>query len=299
MHSYKVTVFTATYNRGYCLERVYRSLQAQTYDDFEWLIIDDGSTDNTPELVAAWQAESNSFPVHYHQVANGGKVRALNLGADLAQGELFCIVDSDDWLTDESLERVVHWESTIADKSRFAGIIGLKQYANGEIVGGTFTGSEYVDATWLGRDEYGITGDKLETFYTDICRRFRHPEIPGEKFTSLLFFYAAISEAGFQIRWVNDVLLYGDYLGDGITQNITKRLSENPVGYGRLVQLICRLRRYPFHKRLICYHEYYRDTVTILSTRECARNLGIPVFMIYLIIMLKKLSALYKSFNNH
>jgi len=88
---YKITLFTPTYNRAYILETLYRSIQRQTFRDFEWLVIDDGSSDNTEELVRSWMNDGNDFPIRYYKQPNGGKCRAINRGLDLAEGELFFI----------------------------------------------------------------------------------------------------------------------------------------------------------------------------------------------------------------
>ena len=108
--SYKITVFTPTYNRAYILENLYRSLQRQSFTDFEWLVVDDGSSDGTKALFERWQQEDNPFPIRYCYKENGGKCRAINYGLKLAQGELFFTVDSDDYLTDDALEKVAIWE---------------------------------------------------------------------------------------------------------------------------------------------------------------------------------------------
>ena len=92
-----ITVFTPTYNRAYSLPRLYESLQKQTFKDFEWLIVDDGSTDNTVDMVTGWSKEGK-LTIRYIQMTNGGKHRAINKGVALAKGKLFFIVDSDDWL---------------------------------------------------------------------------------------------------------------------------------------------------------------------------------------------------------
>ena len=95
----KITVFTPTYNRAGTIERLYRSLQKQSFKDFEWLVIDDGSTDNTRELFERnWLIEKNDFPIKYFYANNKGKMKEMNAAMDMAQGELFFTVDSDDWL---------------------------------------------------------------------------------------------------------------------------------------------------------------------------------------------------------
>ena len=101
-----ITVFTPTYNRAYIIENLYKSLQRQTFKDFEWLVIDDGSTDNTEELFASWTNEI-SFPVRYIKQQNGGKHRAINRGVKEANGELFFIVDCDDYLREDAVETIL------------------------------------------------------------------------------------------------------------------------------------------------------------------------------------------------
>ena len=122
--TYKITVFTPTYNRAYIIETLYRSLQRQTYRDFEWLVVDDGSADNTKALFDAWQQEDNFFPIRYIKQENGGKCRAINHGLKLAQGELFFTVDSDDYLTDDALEKVAAWDAELPDKAQYCGFVG-------------------------------------------------------------------------------------------------------------------------------------------------------------------------------
>ena len=98
-----LTVCTPTYNRAHTLPRLYESLVRQTSQDFEWLVVDDGSTDNTRELVDGWVAEGR-IRIRYVYKENGGKPSAHNLGVRMAAGELFFCVDSDDYLTDNAVE---------------------------------------------------------------------------------------------------------------------------------------------------------------------------------------------------
>ena len=105
-YKYKITLFTPTYNRAYTMTRLYNSIQRQTFRDFEWIIIDDGSTDNTESLVNSWTNDNNDFEIRYFKVPNGGKCRATNKGVQLAQGEIFFTIDSDDYLTDDACEKI-------------------------------------------------------------------------------------------------------------------------------------------------------------------------------------------------
>lgn len=115
----KITVFTPTYNRGYCLERLFKSLLDQTFKDFEWLIIDDGSTDNTEKLVENFQKSCKDFPIIYKKTENGGKHRAINRGMSLVNGEMILFMDSDDWLRKDALEWIIKIdESTITSENQ-------------------------------------------------------------------------------------------------------------------------------------------------------------------------------------
>ena len=172
-----ITVFTPTYNRGYILERVYRCLQEQTFSAFEWLIIDDGSCDNTRELVEEWMMRGNTFPIHYVYQENQGKQKAINHALDLARGKLFFVVDSDDMLTKNALEKIDQWEQTLPVNKKFCGFAGSDGDMSGEPTNPIFK-EEYVDATFLNRyPESGqfIGYDRPWVFYTDVHRKYKYP----------------------------------------------------------------------------------------------------------------------------
>ena len=116
MNDRTLTVITTTYNRDYCLHQVYESLLRQTCDDFIWLIVDDGSTDNTKEIVQGWQAE-NKIEIEYYYKPNGGMHTARNLSYEKVHTELNVIIDSDDWMTDNGVELIVEcWKKYGSDK---------------------------------------------------------------------------------------------------------------------------------------------------------------------------------------
>ena len=143
--SVQVTVFTATFNRRHTLERTYRSLQKQTFKDFEWLIIDDGSTDNTDTLVAEWLKEENPFPIIYHRKPNGGLHTAHNEAISLARGEYFTTLDSDDWYDPEALMLLTNqWNSLPAYKKlEISNIEGLCRHADGTLIGALYPTDVY------------------------------------------------------------------------------------------------------------------------------------------------------------
>ena len=145
---YKITVFTPTYNRAYIIEELYRSLQRQTYSNFEWVVVDDGSTDNTQSIFKQWEKENNVFPIRYVYQENGGKCRAINRGLQLAEGELFFTVDSDDYLTDDALEKIVTWESALTKDVKYCGFAGNHGKKLTETPTRLFGGGHWVEIAW-------------------------------------------------------------------------------------------------------------------------------------------------------
>ncbi|MDM9381274.1 glycosyltransferase family 2 protein [Chlorogloeopsis sp. ULAP01] len=205
-YQYVFTVFTATYNRAYTLPRVYESLKAQTYCDFEWLIIDDGSTDNTKELVEQWQ-EENQFPIRYIYQQNGGLHIALNRGARVAQGELFLQLDSDDSCVPEALERLkYHWDSIPLDKrENFTGVTGLCNDQYGNIVGNLFP-YHPIDSDVLEiRYRFKVIGEKWGFNRTDILRQFPYSEEIRGGYISQNVIWNKIARQ-YKTRFVNEFL---------------------------------------------------------------------------------------------
>ena len=229
-----ITVFTPTYNRAKLLPDLYESLKRQTCKDFEWVIVDDGSTDDTESLVKQWIPQAD-FSICYTKKENGGKQRAVNLGVQKAKGEYFFIVDSDDILTDNAVETALKWFDTIKDEKNFGGIGGQKGYKSGKAIGDSFDG-EYLDATTLERAKYHINGDKAEIFYTDVLKKFPFPEFEGEKFVPEALVYNRIAQAGYKLRWFNEIVYLAEYLPDGYSANVDRLLISNWQGYSLYVK---------------------------------------------------------------
>jgi glycosyltransferase involved in cell wall biosynthesis len=175
---YTFTVFTPTYNRAHTLPRVYDSLRAQTFRDFEWLIVDDASSDNTQELVARWR-EQALFPIRYLSQEKSGKHFAFNLAVRAARGKLFLNLDSDDACTPEALERLLYHWSGIPKEERemFAGVTVLCKDQNGLAVGDRFpldvTDSDALEI----RFRYNVSGEKWNCYRIDVLREFPFPEV--------------------------------------------------------------------------------------------------------------------------
>ncbi len=176
-YQYKFTVFTATYNRAHTLHRVYESLKCQTLRDFEWVIVDDGSTDGTASLIENWKVEA-AFSIRYIWQENQGKHFAFNRGVREAKGLLFTSLDSDDACIANALERLnFHWESISSEKRMcYSGITALCVDQLGNEVGNSLPEDVY-DASWLEVDyKMGLKGEKWGTFRTDILKEFPFPE---------------------------------------------------------------------------------------------------------------------------
>ena len=224
-----ITVFTSTYNRAYLLPRLYESLKKLTFKDFEWLIVDDGSTDGTRDLVDGWIKEK-LLDIRYYYQENGGKHRAINRGAQLAKGEWFFIVDSDDYLPDNSLEIASKWIDTIKDDDSFAGICGVKKDVNG-VLNLDFS-FEKLDVSPLRIGEF-TKGDKAEIFRTAILKEDPFPDIPGEKFCAegLIWFRIGLH---YKLRYFNEVIYFCEYLDGGLSNGVIKNRRLSP-GYTLLL----------------------------------------------------------------
>ncbi len=217
---YLFTVFTPSYNRARTLPRVYASLQRQTCRNFEWLIVDDGSTDGTQTLIAQWQAESN-FPIRYVFQENQGKPAAFNHGVQQARGELFLTLDSDDECVPEALERFkYHWDSIPAlEKDKFSAVTVLCKDQNGNLVGDKFPrdvlDSDTIEVTF----KFGVGGEKWGFQRTDVLKQFPFPSVQNAKFISESVVWFALSRK-YKTRYVNEALrIY--HVHDGATDHLS------------------------------------------------------------------------------
>lgn len=230
----RFTVFTPAYNRGYIIEQLYESLCRQTFRDFEWIVVDDGSTDNTEEVMQDLMARENFFPIIYKKQPNGGKHRAWNRGVELASGELFFGCDSDDYLTDDALEIADRIERSIpeAEKGSFAGICGLKAYQDASMVGKTFDNAQYLDMTHLERIRNNVVGDKSEVIYTAVWKKYKYHEFDGEKFITEATSLNRMAADGLKMRYFNSVVKIVEYRADGLSASSLTQFMNSPRGYG-------------------------------------------------------------------
>ncbi|WP_309569639.1 glycosyltransferase family 2 protein [Deinococcus sp.] len=200
------TVFTATYNRAHTLPRVYESLRAQTLRDFEWLVVDDGSTDGTRALLVGWAAQCD-FPIRYVYQENAGKPAAFNRGVQDARGELFLNLDSDDTCIPSALERLLHHWNAIPPEQRngFTGVTSLCVDERGRLQGTPFLqmvlDSDSLELHFRHRDR----GEKWGFHRTEVLRAFPFPVEPGVRFVSESVVWFAIARH-YKTRFVNEPL---------------------------------------------------------------------------------------------
>lgn len=220
-----ITILTPTYNRAYRLDTLYQSLIRQTCKDFEWIIVDDGSTDRTRALFEGWNKDGISIQYIYKE--NGGKHTAVNVGVNVAKGDFIFIVDSDDYLIENAIEKVCDWTREIEDDANFAGVSGLRGYSRDKCIG-EHPKKDYVDCTNLERKKYSLRGDKAEIYRRSILLKYPFPEFPGEHFLPEDIVWNAIAADEYKLRWHNEIIYIGEYLPDGLTlggQEQDKRIN--------------------------------------------------------------------------
>lgn len=225
----KLTVFTPTYNRAYILPKLYESLKVQTSTDFEWVIVDDGSSDGTEQLVSSWKGTCG-FDIRYIKQENQGKHIAINTGVTNARGLLFFIVDSDDMLKPDAVEKVNRfWETSTADDS-VSGIISYREFFDGRLVGTSLPSS--VTRCKL-RDtsmKYNSVGDKVVIYRTDILRRFPYPKFGNERFLGESYVFNQIDNVYDMLVMDERIYRFG-YQTDGLSQDFRKLYRNNPLGF--------------------------------------------------------------------
>lgn len=231
-----ITVFTPTYNRIDCIHRCYESLQRQTSYNFEWLIIDDGSTDHTDELIRKWQTEETRFQIRYCYKENGGLHTGYNKAVELAQTELFVCIDSDDWMPDNAIEKIESIWSQIAHKG-YAGIMGIDRYEDGRCVGGMFPEDVHEMFLYEKLTTYKIPGDKKMVHRTDLLKKVAPmPTFQGEKFFNPSYMMYLLDRFG-KLYVTNECFCIVDYQPDGMSSNFYKQLRNSPRSFAETRKL--------------------------------------------------------------
>jgi len=253
-----ITVVTPTFNRAHLLGRLYASLCEQTFSDFEWLVVDDGSTDDTAAQLGRWQQDGRVV-VRSIQQANSGKHVALNRAAERAEGAFCAVIDSDDWYKPEALERLLfHWNAmTVSQPGQFANVEGLRAYANGTLIGSPFPRDVLDSDTFEVRYCFGVTGDTVGMYRTDVLRQFPFPEDLG-RFVPEALVWSRIASV-YRSRFVNEVLGFVEYQPGGLSdRGLRQQVHAAPAWAAFYGELAATPRRLPSSTRLRASAQHVR-----------------------------------------
>lgn len=222
-----LTVFTPTFNRAHLLDRLYNSLVNQTSKDFVWLIIDDGSSDNTKEIVDNFKKE-NKIEIEYIFQKNQGMHGAHNTAYEKCKTDINTCIDDDDEMPKNAVEIIIEKWNNVKENKNISGIVGLDQKPNGEIIG-----SSFIDEFTTLEDFYenGGNGDKKLVYRTDIMQELPpYPIFEGEKYVGLGYKYL-LADKKYRLVTINKPLVIVNYQEDGSSNNMWRQYYKNPKGF--------------------------------------------------------------------
>lgn len=279
---------------------LYASLKRQSDKDFEWLIIDDGSTDNLSEDVKKWSEETKEFEIRYFYQKNGGKHRAWNNGVKKAKGDYIMVVDSDDYVIEQAVEMIKSWIAQIYDNRKCAGISGCKGYIrNGKccMYGNFPSKKKYVDASNLNRHYPNLQGDKAEVYRTELLQKYVFPEFAGEKFCTEDVVFNQIARAGYFLRWFPDIIQICEYREDGLTKNVVNDVSKYKQGYICAVKNGAKYDQFPYNYVAMgrCIETLRKEGNTVC---EVASEIQINVLQILLAVFWYSVMRVRRRFIN-
>ncbi|OPC59898.1 hypothetical protein BAY08_15230 [Elizabethkingia anophelis] len=221
-----ITIFTPTYNRANHLQKLYESLLNQSSKDFEWIIVDDGSQDNTYEIVTSFVNE-NKIIIRYFKQENAGKHIAINKGVELAEGELFFIVDSDDYLLPNAIAFIQSKYIEIKDIPSIGGLSARRGYKSNQLIGSDNFSKPIITDVFKFRYMHNVSGDMAEVVKTSVLKKYPFPQINGEKFCTESLVWNRIG-LRFEFLWLPDIIYIGEYIKGGLTDNNFKIRKQSP-----------------------------------------------------------------------
>lgn len=254
-----LTIFTPTYNRAHTLKRAFESLCSQKIKDFEWLVVDDGSTDETECLVSGWIKDAD-FPIKYVKKENGGKHTAYNIALKKAKGELFFNLDSDDWLPNDFMRILEGLKEYFFQNHNIAGVVSLKADKFGKILGIPFTKDVHTD--YLGHLNKKLKGEYSFIFKTEIAQKYCFPIFNGEKFIPETIVYDQF--ASFRFLATNHIMTICEYQPDGLSRYYKQLLVDNPKGYHEM-----------YRRRLKYNHNIYNRILTMIQLGTFAKLIAV------------------------
>lgn len=222
-----LTIFTSSFNRAHTLPRLHESLKGQTDKNFEWIIINDGSTDNTDDIVEQF-IRVGAVDIVYRATRNGGKMRAINQAVKLARGHFFFIVDSDDYVTSDCVEKI---SKVIAQVPDYIGAIVFRRHDLARHAENRCFARYTFDATPVEAYFIDKIADRAEVIRTRLLAENSFPEIKGEKFVPEGYVWNKIGNSN-KFRYIDEPIYLFEYLDDGYTRNFSKLLENNPIGFG-------------------------------------------------------------------
>lgn len=235
LKSATVAIFTPTFNRAYKLPDLYHSLVRQTNKDFVWLVVDDGSTDDTDRLINNYMHE-NLIKIRFVSRENGGKQRAHNTALQNCNEELFFTVDSDDYLTDSAIQQVIEAWTPLRPKENIAGIIALCGESEIKPLNTYFPAKLNTTKIYDLYSHYHFAGDATLIYRTSILKQYPYDVAEGEKFIAESFVYLQIDER-YELSTLNSVLKICEYLPDGYTKSTRSVARLNPKGYMKVKKM--------------------------------------------------------------
>ena len=246
----RLTIFTPTYNRAYILPKLYESLCEQTCKDFDWLIVDDGSTDYTKELVEEWLNEKK-IAVRYVYQDNSGKMMAHNRAVKETQAELFMCVDSDDHLCSAQVvgDVISFWDNhSKILHNNICGIVAFKEMGKKRMA---FPEGMNI-AHLSGLEEKGFNGEVALIFRRDVLEQYPFPSFVGEKFVTDVYIYDQIDQK-YMFMLFSYYVQHCEYHEDGYSHNYMKLLFNNPKGFRAYHNQCVSFRKKGYLKSVICY----------------------------------------------
>lgn len=287
-----LTVFTPTYNRAYCLEKCYESLIRQTSKDFIWLVIDDGSTDRTKDLIESWKKE-NKIEIDYHWQENQGMHGAHNTAYELIQTELNVCIDSDDYMPDDAVEKINSFWMKYGN-NQVSGLIGLDAFADRKIIGTKLPSHLKTSTLFDLYYKHGVTGDKKLVYRTKLTKHFPYPVFQNEKYVGLAYKYYRL-DCQYELLLMNEVVCCVEYLPDGSSRNMLRQYRRNPNGFAFYRKELMKL---PFVNHSFKFRQaiHYVSSSLLMNNWRFLREapakiltfLAIPLgFLLYLYIQMK------------
>lgn len=232
-----ITVFTPTYNRAHLLSRCYDGMKAQTDKSFIWMIIDDGSADNTEEVVRGWIQENDDFQIQYYRKENGGLHTAYNEAISHIETELCVCIDSDDYMPDDAIEKILNsWKKNGSED--VAGIVGLDYDTEGNVIGDLLPDQKSVNLIDLLTGKYKINnGDRTNVVRTELYKKYAPMKVfPGEKNFNPHYLHLQISRE-YDFLVLNENLRFVEYQPGGMSNSMWKQYKSSPHSFAETRKL--------------------------------------------------------------